>query len=263
MLVGLRRASLDMQAATTDNRANHKEDTMPDKFIALSGELYDYLVAHRSERDPVLAALATETDATLGSISMMQIAPEQGAFMTLLARAIGARTAVEVGTFTGYSALSIARGLPDDGRLLCCDVNDEWTTIARRYWQQAGVAHKIELRLGPALETLRALPANTQFDMAFIDADKLNYRHYYEEILTHLRPNGLILFDNVLWMGQVLEHDKRRQHARHSGAERLPVDRSARRDRHAGGLGRFDDRAEAGGGGGMKRRAATGRRMEF
>jgi caffeoyl-CoA O-methyltransferase len=178
---------------------------MPDKFTALNGELYTYLSAHRTERDPVLAQLATETEAALGSVSLMQIAPEQGAFMTLLARAIGARTAVEVGTFTGYSALSIARGLPDDGRLLCCDINDEWTAMARRYWQQAGVAHKIELRLGPALDTLRALPASTQFDMAFIDADKLNYHHYYEEILTRLRPNGLILFDNVLWMGQVLD----------------------------------------------------------
>jgi caffeoyl-CoA O-methyltransferase len=177
---------------------------MPDKFTALSGELYQYLVAHRSERDPVLAELAKETEA-LGALSLMQIAPEQGAFMTLLARAIGARSAVEVGTFTGYSALSVARGLPDDGRLLCCDVSEEWTRIARRYWQKAGVAHKIELRLGPALETLRGLPATTQFDMAFIDADKPNYRHYYEEILKRLRPNGLILFDNVLWMGQVLD----------------------------------------------------------
>jgi caffeoyl-CoA O-methyltransferase len=177
---------------------------MPDKFTALSGELYQYLVAHRSERDPVLAELAKETEA-LGALSLMQIAPEQGAFMTLLARAIGARSAVEVGTFTGYSALSVARGLPDNGRLLCCDVSEEWTGIARRYWQKAGVAHKIELRLGPALETLRGLPATTQFDMAFIDADKPNYRHYYEEILKRLRPNGLILFDNVLWMGQVLD----------------------------------------------------------
>ena len=178
---------------------------MPDKYTALNGELYEYLVAHRSEHDPLLAELAKETEAVLGPISLMQIAPEQGAFMTLLARVIGARSAVEVGTFTGYSALSVARGLPEDGRLLCCDINEEWTAIARRYWQKAGVAHKIELRLGPAVDTLRALPASTQFDMAFIDADKPNYRHYYEEILTRLRPNGLILFDNVLWMGQVLD----------------------------------------------------------
>ncbi|HVO21996.1 MAG TPA: class I SAM-dependent methyltransferase [Candidatus Margulisiibacteriota bacterium] len=159
---------------------------------------------HRSERDPVLAALAKETE-QLGPISLMQVAPEQGALMTILTRAIGARAAVEVGTFTGYSALCVARGLPEDGRLLCCDVNDDWTSIARRYWEKAGVAKKIELRLGPALDTLRALPADVQFDIGFVDADKPNYHNYYEEILKRLRPNGLILFDNVLWMGQVLD----------------------------------------------------------
>lgn len=177
---------------------------MPDKFISLTPQLYEYLTAHRSERDPVLAALAKETE-QLGPISMMEIAPEQGAFMTILARAIGARSAVEVGTFTGYSALCVARGLPADGRLLCCDVSEEWTAIARRYWEKAGVAKKIELRIGPALDTLRGLPPHTQFDMGFVDADKPNYRNYYEEILKRLRPNGLILFDNVLWMGQVLD----------------------------------------------------------
>jgi caffeoyl-CoA O-methyltransferase len=177
---------------------------MPDKFITLTPDLYEYLVLHRSERDPVLAALAKETE-QLGPISMMQIAPEQGALMTLLTRAIGARAAVEVGTFTGYSALCVARGLPEDGRLLCCDVNEEWTSIGRRYWEKAGVAKKIDLRLAPALDTLRALPADAQFDIGFIDADKPNYHNYYEEILRRLRPNGLILFDNVLWMGQVLD----------------------------------------------------------
>jgi caffeoyl-CoA O-methyltransferase len=176
---------------------------VPDKFIAMTPEVYEYLVAHRSDRDPVLAALADET-AKLGGISLMQIAPEQGAFMTLLCRVIGARSAVEVGTFTGYSALCIARGLSDDGRLLCCDVNEEWTSIGRRYWAQAGVDRKIDLRLAPALDTLRALPAATEFDFAFVDADKENYLNYYEQILPRLRPNGLILFDNVLWMGQVV-----------------------------------------------------------
>ena len=177
---------------------------MPDKYTTLTPNLYEYLIDHRSECDPVLAALAKETEA-LGPISLMQVAPEQGAFMTLLARAIGARSAVEVGTFTGYSALCVARGLPDDGRLLCCDVNAEWTSIGRRYWEKAGVAKKIELRLGPALDTLRTLPADAQFDIGFIDADKPNYKNYYEEILKRLRANGLILFDNVLWMGQVLD----------------------------------------------------------
>jgi len=172
---------------------------MPDKFISLSSDLYEYVIAHRTERDPVLAALIRETE-ELGPISMMQIAPEQGAFMTILTRAIGARAAVEVGTFTGYSALCVARG-----RLLCCDVNEEWTSIGRRHWEKAGVARKIDLRLGPGLDTLRSLPPDTQFDIGFVDADKPNYRNYYEEILQRLRPNGLLLFDNVLWGGQVLD----------------------------------------------------------
>jgi caffeoyl-CoA O-methyltransferase len=177
---------------------------MPDKYTNMTQDLYAYVAAHRSDRAPVLAALAEETE-RLGGISLMQVAPDQGAFMTLLTRAIGARSAVEVGTFTGYSALCIARGLPEDGTLICCDVNEEWTAIGRRHWERAGVAHKIDLRLGPALETLRALPASTQFDLGFVDADKTNYRNYYEEILRRLRPNGLILFDNVLWGGQVID----------------------------------------------------------
>ena len=173
------------------------------KFITLTPDVYAYVVAHRSERDPVLAELAEET-AKLGGISLMQIAPEQGAFMSLLVHAIGARSALEIGTFTGYSALCVARALPAGGRLLCCDVNEEWTSIGRRYWAKAGVADKIELRLAPALDTLGALPASAEFDFVFIDADKENYRNYYEAILPRLRPNGLILFDNVLWMGQVV-----------------------------------------------------------
>lgn len=177
---------------------------MHDKFTALTSELYDYVVAHRSERDPVLAELAAET-AALGGIALMQVSPDEGALMTLLCRTMGARAAIEVGTFTGYSALCIARGLPDDGKLVCCDVNAEWTGIGRRYWDRAGVGHKIEVRIAPALDTLRALPATEQFDFAFIDADKTGYRAYYEEILARLRPNGLILFDNVLWMGLVLD----------------------------------------------------------
>ncbi len=175
-----------------------------DKYTAITPELYEYLLAHRSDHaDPVLRALADET-ATLGPISMMQASPEQGSFMTLLARAIGARSAVEIGTFTGYSALCIARGLADDGKLLCCDLNEEWTAIGRDHWNRAGVGHKIEVRLGPALDTLRALPRTVQFDLAFIDADKTGYRDYYEEILPRLRPSGLVLFDNVLWNGSVV-----------------------------------------------------------
>lgn len=177
--------------------------TEPKSFF-LTKDLHDYLVAHIPPLDDVQRDLIAETEA-LGGISMMQIAPEQGAFMTLLTRLVGARRAVEVGTFTGYSALSIARGLPADGALLCCDVSEEWTATARKYWERAGVDGKIELRIAPALETLRSLPAGEQFDLAFIDADKENYPNYYEEVLARLRPNGVILVDNTLWMGAVLD----------------------------------------------------------
>jgi caffeoyl-CoA O-methyltransferase len=174
------------------------------KSFHLSQGVHDYLVRHGTPPDPLLEELIEETR-KLGPISMMQIAPEQGAFMTLLARAIGARRAIEVGTFTGYSAISIARGLPDDGRLLCCDVSGEWTAIARRFFEKAGVAHRIELRLAPGIETLRALPATEDVDLAFIDADKPSYPLYYEEILRRMRPGGLLLADNVLWLGRVAD----------------------------------------------------------
>jgi caffeoyl-CoA O-methyltransferase len=174
------------------------------KFVRLSPKLYEYVVAHGANNDALLAELAQETARRLGGTAMMQIAPEQGTLMTILARAIGARRAIELGTFTGYSAICIARALPPDGTLLCCDVSEEWTSIARRYWDRAGLSQKITLKLTPALETLRALRATELFDFAFIDADKVNQRHYYEEILLRLRPNGLILIDNVLWNGEVL-----------------------------------------------------------
>lgn len=176
----------------------------PSQFLALTPKLYEYLVAHGHNGDPIRAELAAET-AKLGSISTMQIAAEQGTFMAILAGAIGARSAVEVGTFTGYSALCVARALPADGRLLCCDVNEEWTSIGRRYWERAGVANKMTLKLGPAADTLNALPASHTFDFAFIDADKSSYAIYYEEILNRLRPNGLILIDNVLWKGAIVD----------------------------------------------------------
>jgi caffeoyl-CoA O-methyltransferase len=175
------------------------------KFITLDDKLYNYMLAHGQNDDPVLRDLIRETQEKLGRRAGMQIAPEQGTFMTILARAIGARRAVEVGTFTGYSAICIARGLPADGSLLCCDVSEEWTAIARRYWEKAGVAGKITLKLAPALDTLRALPSDATFDFAFIDADKTNYRHYYEEVLRRTRAGGLILVDNVLWDGAVLD----------------------------------------------------------
>jgi caffeoyl-CoA O-methyltransferase len=177
------------------------------KFITLTPEIYDYLIAHGHNGDPIRAELAAET-AKLGRISGMQIAAEQGTFMAILAAAIGARSAVEVGTFTGYSALCVARALPADGRLLCCDVNEEWTSVGRRYWERAGVANKITLKLAPAADTLKAMPTSPAFDFAFIDADKSSYAIYYEEILKRLRPSGLILIDNVLWSGAVADETK-------------------------------------------------------
>jgi caffeoyl-CoA O-methyltransferase len=175
------------------------------KFITLDDKLYNYMLAHGQNDDPVLRDLIRETQEKLGRRAGMQIAPEQGTFMTMLARAIGARRAIEVGTFTGYSAICIARGLTAEGSLLCCDVSEEWTAIARRYWEKAGVAGRITLKLAPALDTLRALPSDATFDFAFIDADKTNYRHYYEEVLRRTRAGGLILVDNVLWDGAVLD----------------------------------------------------------
>lgn len=174
------------------------------KSFQLSSEVHGYLVGHGEPPDLVQRELIEATEA-LGPISRMQIAPEQGALLTLLCRLVGARQAVEVGTFTGYSALCLARGLPDDGHLLCCDVSDDWTSIGRPYWERAGVADRIELRIGPARETLQALPAEPTIDIAFIDADKGGYLSYYEELLPRLRPNGLILVDNVLWGGAVVD----------------------------------------------------------
>jgi len=146
--------------------------------------------------------LRAET-AALGEIAEMQIGPDQGAFMTLLVAAIGARDAIEVGTFTGYSSICIARGLPHRGRLLCLDSSPEWTAIARKYWARAKVSHKIELRLAPAIESLRTLEKGRRFDFAFIDALKTEYDDYYELVLPRMRPNGLILFDNMLWGGRL------------------------------------------------------------
>lgn len=174
------------------------------KHTAITPALHEYLVAHGAPPDPVARRLI-EATAELGGIAMMQIAPEQGAFMSWLARTLGAKRAVEVGVFTGYSTLCLARGLPDDGRVLALDVNAEWTAIGRRHWEQAGVAHKIELRLGPALDALRALAKQPAFDLAFIDADKTGYAGYVEEILPRLRTGGVILVDNVLWGGSVVD----------------------------------------------------------
>ena len=174
------------------------------KSLGVSAAVHAYLVEHGTPPDSVQRELIEETQ-RLGGVSIMQVAPEQGAFLTVFARVLGARRAIEVGTFTGYSSLCIARGLAPGGRLTTCDTSEEWTAIARRYWEKAGVADRIELRLGPGAETLRALPLEPIFDLGFIDADKGGYPAYYEEILKRLRPNGVILVDNVLWTGRVAD----------------------------------------------------------
>lgn len=175
------------------------------KQLQVTERLYDYILQFGFRDDPLLKALREETGKL--PASMMQISPEQGQFMALLAQLMGVRKAIEIGTFTGYSSLSVARVLPADGKLVCCDISGAYTAVARRYWAKAGVADKIELRLAPALETLAGLKQTdgASFDMAFIDADKTNYPHYYEAILELLRPGGVLLIDNVLWGGDVAD----------------------------------------------------------
>lgn len=174
------------------------------KTVVVTSAIHEYLVARGTPPDEVQRSLIRETSA-LGPIAGMQIAPEQGAFMTLLTRLVDARFAVEVGTFTGYSALCIARGLAPGGRLLCLDVSIEWTAIGVRHWAEAGVDDRIELQIGPAADALRELPADPPVDIAFIDADKGGYRTYYDELVERLRPGGLVLLDNVLWGGAVVD----------------------------------------------------------
>jgi caffeoyl-CoA O-methyltransferase len=176
------------------------------RSISLTDEVYDYLVGASVREPEVLRRLRDET-ARLEQ-SAMQIGPEQGQLMALLLELIGARDVLEIGTFTGYSALVMARALPDDGRLVACDVSEEWTATARRYWKEAGVEHKIDLRLAPAVETLDALLEEGRagsFDFVFIDADKSSYDAYYERSLELLRRGGLVAIDNVLWSGRVAD----------------------------------------------------------
>jgi len=180
------------------------------KSVFLPPALADYAAAHSSGGipgvDPVLDDLVERTRA-LGSVAGMQVSPEQGTFLTLITRLVQARTAIEVGTFTGYSSICIARGLAPGGRLIACDRSDEWTTVARQAWLEAGVADRIDLRLGPAADTLAALPGDLVVDLAFIDADKAGYVAYYEAILERLRPGGVVLADNTLWYGRVTDPD--------------------------------------------------------
>jgi caffeoyl-CoA O-methyltransferase len=181
---------------------------MTPRSFLLTPQLADYVRAGSEAPDDVAADLLAETAAMAErgeAPATFQIAPEQGTFMQLLTRALGARRAIEIGTFTGYSALCIARGLPDDGRLVCLDRSEEWTAVARRFWERAGLADRIELRVGEALPALRALPDEETFDLAFVDADKTGYPAYVEELYDRMTPNGVVLLDNTLRSGRVLD----------------------------------------------------------
>jgi len=179
---------------------------MTNRSISLTDSLYEYLLSVSLREPELLRQLRGETAAY--PEARMQIAPEQGQLMALLVRLMGARRCLEVGVFTGYSSLAIALALPDGGSIVACDVSEHWTAVARRYWDAAGVAHKIDLRLAPALETLERLLAGGEagsFDFAFLDADKENYPQYYERLLELVRPGGLIVADNTLWSGRVAD----------------------------------------------------------
>ncbi len=177
------------------------------KAVALTPELHAYLLAHGAPPDPILEDLASHTREMVPDQAHMLLAPEEGGLLTFLARLIGARNALELGTFTGYSSICLARGLVDGGRLITCDLSREWTDVARSYWDRAGVADVIDLRLGPALETLRSLPAEPFLDLAFIDADKPGYISYWEEVIPRLRLGGLVIVDNTLFSGHVIDPD--------------------------------------------------------
>ncbi|MEV4541548.1 caffeoyl-CoA O-methyltransferase [Micromonospora echinaurantiaca] len=177
---------------------------MTTKSIPLTEELHAYLVGHGSPPDEIMRDLAEETRAVLPQHAQMQVAPEQAAFLTFLTRLLGVRQAVEVGTFTGLSSLAIARGLAEGGRLTCFDISEEYTGIARHYWDRAGVADRIELRIGPAGDRLHELPHERYLDFAFIDADKTGYPIYWAELVPRMRPGGVIAVDNVLRGGRVI-----------------------------------------------------------
>jgi caffeoyl-CoA O-methyltransferase len=196
------------------------------KYTALNDDLHGYLVARGARQDDLLHRLQEETERTEGEMAIMQVAPDQGAFLTLLVRAIGARRAIEVGTFTGYSAICIARGLPENGELIACELDPDRAAVALRWIDEAGLADRVDLRVGPAEETLRTLPAEELYDFAFVDADKPGYATYYEECLARLRPGGLIALDNVLLSGRVLDPPSDDESARSMAAlnDRLVAD---------------------------------------
>jgi caffeoyl-CoA O-methyltransferase len=174
--------------------------------IALTPELHDYLlIAGRMTPDPLLVEMEERTRAAIPDQAHMVVAPEEGALLTFLVRLLGARRIIEVGTFTGSSSLCLARGLPSDGSLITCDVSAEWTALAHDFWARGGVDDRIELRLGPAAETLHALPAEPHLDLAFIDADKPGYIDYWEELVPRMKPGALLLVDNTLFSGEVID----------------------------------------------------------
>lgn len=188
---------------------------MSPRTMGMTDELYDYMLRVSLREDDVMRRLRAETQKR--DDGMMQIAPEQGQFLALMAELIGARRCIEVGTFTGYSALAVARVLPEDGKLICCDIDEDYTSIGRRYWEEAGVAGKIDLRIGPAKDSLQALIDDGQlgvFDFMFIDADKDGYDGYFEQGLKLLRSGGLFAFDNVFWRGAVADPAKKNENTR-------------------------------------------------
>ena len=179
---------------------------MANRTMGISADLAEYVREIGTREPEVLARLRDETAAI--PQRGMQVAPEEGAFLAMLVQLTGARRCIEVGTFTGYSSLAVALALPDDGSIVCCDVSEEWTSLARKYWAEAGVADKIDLRIAPAVETLDALLADggqATYDFAFVDADKTGYNAYYERLLELVRPGGLIAIDNTLWGGAVID----------------------------------------------------------
>jgi len=176
---------------------------MSPKSFLLTDEVHSYLLAMSTPLDEVARGVIEET-AALGDVSQMQVSPEQGLLLTLLARVISARRAVEVGTFTGFSALCIARGMAAGGRLTCCDISEEWAAVARRHWEAAGVSDRIDLHIAPAAETLAGL-GDDPLDLCFLDADKSGYATYWDLLVPKVRPGGLLLVDNVLWSGRVLD----------------------------------------------------------
>jgi caffeoyl-CoA O-methyltransferase len=175
------------------------------RALTVTAALQDYAVGHGSwPVDAVLRDLRAETS-KLGPPAGMQVGPDQGQLLTILTSLVGARHAVEVGTFTGYSSLCIARGLAPGGKLVCCDISERWTAIGKKAWQRAGVADRIDLRLGPGLDTLRELPRGAHLDLVFLDADKGGYVSYWNELVPRVRPGGLLLADNVLWSGRIVD----------------------------------------------------------